>query len=27
MAAFTQNIRRYLAGLPLINVVDKKRGY
>jgi len=27
MALFTENIRRYLAGLPLLNVVDKQRGY
>lgn len=27
MAVFSENIRRYLAGLPLLNVVDKKRGY
>ncbi|MBI1982996.1 MAG: D-2-hydroxyacid dehydrogenase [Acidobacteria bacterium] len=27
MALFTENIRRYLEGLPLLNVVDKKRGY
>jgi phosphoglycerate dehydrogenase-like enzyme len=27
MAIFTENVRRYLAGLPLLNVVDKKRGY
>ena len=27
MAVFTENVRRYLAGLPLLNVVDKKRGY
>ncbi|MEK7407523.1 MAG: D-2-hydroxyacid dehydrogenase [Acidobacteriota bacterium] len=24
---FADNVRRYVAGLPLINVVDKKRGY
>lgn len=24
---FTENIRRYLNGLPLLNVVDKQRGY
>ena len=24
---FTENVRRYAAGLPLVNVVDKKRGY
>ena len=24
---FTENVRRYVAGLPLLNVVDKKRGY
>jgi phosphoglycerate dehydrogenase-like enzyme len=27
MVVFTENVRRYVAGLPLINVVDKKRGY
>lgn len=27
MALFTENIRRYLTGLPLLNVVDKQRGY
>jgi D-2-hydroxyacid dehydrogenase (NADP+) len=27
MALFTENIRRYLNGLPLLNVVDKVRGY
>jgi phosphoglycerate dehydrogenase-like enzyme len=27
MAIFTDNVRRYLAGLPLLNAVDKKRGY
>lgn len=27
MAVFTENVRRYLSGLPLMNVVDKKRGY
>jgi len=27
MAIFTENVRRYLNGLPLLNVVDKKRGY
>lgn len=27
MAVFTENIRRYLGGLPLLNVVDKRRGY
>jgi hypothetical protein len=27
MAVFTENTRRYLAGLPLLNVVDKRRGY
>jgi phosphoglycerate dehydrogenase-like enzyme len=27
MALLTENIRRYLIGLPLLNVVDKKRGY
>lgn len=24
---FCENVRRYVAGLPLLNVVDKKRGY
>ncbi len=24
---FAENLRRYVAGLPLLNVVDKKRGY
>lgn len=24
---FCENVRRYLTGLPLLNVVDKKRGY
>jgi phosphoglycerate dehydrogenase-like enzyme len=24
---FAENVRRYTEGLPLINVVDKKRGY
>jgi phosphoglycerate dehydrogenase-like enzyme len=24
---FVENVRRYVAGLPLLNVVDKKRGY
>ncbi len=27
MALLTENIRRYLNGLPLLNVVDKQRGY
>jgi phosphoglycerate dehydrogenase-like enzyme len=27
MDLFTENVRRYVAGLPLLNVVDKKRGY
>ena len=27
MALFTENVRRYLAALPLLNVVDKRRGY
>ncbi len=27
MELFSDNVRRYLAGLPLLNVVDKKRGY
>ncbi len=26
-ALFVENVRRYLAGLPLLNVVDKRRGY
>ncbi len=24
---FADNVRRYALGLPLINVVDKQRGY
>jgi len=24
---FCKNVRRYVSGLPLLNVVDKKRGY
>lgn len=24
---FTENVRRYVNGLPLLNVVDKRRGY
>jgi phosphoglycerate dehydrogenase-like enzyme len=24
---FTENVRRYMAGLPMLNVVDKSRGY
>jgi len=24
---FSENVRRYVAGLPLLNVVDKQRGY
>jgi len=24
---FSENVRRYVAGLPLLNVVDKRRGY
>jgi phosphoglycerate dehydrogenase-like enzyme len=24
---FADNVRRYAAGLPLVNVVDKERGY
>jgi phosphoglycerate dehydrogenase-like enzyme len=24
---FAENVRRYVHGLPLINVVDKQRGY
>ena len=24
---FADNVRRYVAGLPLVNVVDKARGY
>jgi phosphoglycerate dehydrogenase-like enzyme len=24
---FCENVRRYVSGLPLLNVVDKKRGY
>ncbi|TAM82592.1 MAG: D-2-hydroxyacid dehydrogenase [Acidobacteria bacterium] len=27
LALFTENIRRYANGLPLLNVVDKQRGY
>ena len=27
MALVTENVRRYAAGLPLLNVVDKTRGY
>ena len=27
IALFAENVRRYSEGLPLINVVDKKRGY
>ncbi len=27
MAVFTENVRRFAAGLPLLNVVDKRRGY
>jgi phosphoglycerate dehydrogenase-like enzyme len=27
MAVFTENLRRYVNRLPLLNVVDKKRGY
>jgi len=27
MELFSENVRRYVAGLPLLNVVDKKRGY
>ena len=27
MDLFSENVRRYLEGLPLLNVVDKKRGY
>ena len=27
MDLFTENVRRYLEGLPLLNVVDKNRGY
>jgi phosphoglycerate dehydrogenase-like enzyme len=27
MALFTENVRRYVNGLPLLNVVDKRRGY
>jgi phosphoglycerate dehydrogenase-like enzyme len=26
-ALFAENVRRYVSGLPLLNVVDKKRGY
>ena len=24
---FADNVRRYSSGLPLVNVVDKQRGY
>ncbi len=27
MDLFCENVRRYVNGLPLLNVVDKKRGY
>ncbi len=27
MALFTENVRRYTRGLPLLNLVDKERGY
>jgi phosphoglycerate dehydrogenase-like enzyme len=27
MDLFSENVRRYVTGLPLLNVVDKKRGY
>ena len=27
MSLFCENVRRYFGGLPLLNVVDKKRGY
>lgn len=27
IAFFAENVRRYVAGLPLLNVVDKQRGY
>ncbi len=27
LVLFTENVRRYVAGLPLLNVVDKRRGY
>jgi phosphoglycerate dehydrogenase-like enzyme len=27
MELFSENVRRYVAGLPLLNVVDKRRGY
>ena len=27
MDLFSENVRRYMAGLPLLNVVDKRRGY
>jgi phosphoglycerate dehydrogenase-like enzyme len=27
MDLFTENVRRYMEGLPLLNVVDKNRGY
>jgi phosphoglycerate dehydrogenase-like enzyme len=27
VALFAENIRRYTAGMPLLNVVDKQAGY
>jgi D-2-hydroxyacid dehydrogenase (NADP+) len=27
MALFKENVRRFSEGLPLINVVDKQKGY
>jgi phosphoglycerate dehydrogenase-like enzyme len=27
LSLVAENLRRYLAGLPLLNVVDKARGY
>jgi phosphoglycerate dehydrogenase-like enzyme len=27
IALFAENVRRYTEGLPLLNVVDKQRGY
>jgi len=27
MEIFSDNVRRYVSGLPLLNVVDKRRGY
>jgi phosphoglycerate dehydrogenase-like enzyme len=27
MGLLAENVRRYTSGLPLVNVVDKQRGY